>query len=237
MNRLPFIFLLLIATGLSVYLRKLTLPAALTGAVVAIVIYTGAGWTGIAMMALFFILGTAATSCQLKAKQASGIAEIGNGKRKVSQVLANAGVAAIAGALIQLLPHYTILLRLMLAAAFSSASSDTLSSELGNVYGKRFYNILSWKPDHRGRDGVVSLEGTAAGLAGSVLIAIVYVIGYGSDAGSFAMIVLAGTIGNLSDSVMGASWERKQYLHNDAVNFLNTLIAALCALLLYELVN
>jgi uncharacterized membrane protein len=50
---------------------------------------------------------------------------------------------------------------------------------------------------------------------------------------NFAWIVVAGTAGNLADSYLGATLERKQLLSNDAVNFLNTAIAALIAYLLY----
>ena len=40
-------------------------------------------------------------------------------------------------------------------------------------------------------------------------------------------IVLAGTAGNLADSLLGALFERGGILNNNAVNFLNTLTAAL----------
>jgi uncharacterized membrane protein len=46
-------------------------------------------------------------------------------------------------------------------------------------------------------------------------------------------IIIAGTAGNLSDSVLGALLERKNIIGNNAVNFLNTFIAALVALLFY----
>jgi uncharacterized membrane protein len=46
-------------------------------------------------------------------------------------------------------------------------------------------------------------------------------------------IIAAGTAGNLSDSVMGALLERRGVIGNNAVNFLNTLIAALVMLLFY----
>ena len=42
--------------------RKLTVPAALTGTLLGWVIYAGGGLTGLAMMTIFFVLGTAATS-------------------------------------------------------------------------------------------------------------------------------------------------------------------------------
>jgi uncharacterized membrane protein len=48
-------------------------------------------------------------------------------------------------------------------------------------------------------------------------------------------IIVAGTIGNLADSILGASLERKGFIKNDVVNFLNTLFAAIASLMLYYL--
>lgn len=228
------LLILIIITGIiySVAARKLTFAAALTGGVVAYSVFIGAGFTGIAMMTTFFILGSAATSFQQNKKQAFTIAEERKSGRTTGQVLANAGVGGIAGLLVLLYPQLTHLLALMMAASFASATADTLSSELGTVYGKRFYNIISLKPDQGGLDGVISLEGTLTGIAGSCVIAVIYAIGFGWDL-NLIWIVVAGTIGNLSDSVMGSLLERKHYIGNNTVNFLNTLIAALVMLLFY----
>jgi uncharacterized membrane protein len=47
------------------------------------------------------------------------------------------------------------------------------------------------------------------------------------------VIVFAGVMGNLADSVLGAALERRHYIGNDTVNFLNTLFAALVAGIFY----
>ncbi|WP_419698694.1 DUF92 domain-containing protein [Mucilaginibacter sp. NFX135] len=226
------VLILIAGVVYSVSTRKLTPLAAFTGAVVACLVFAGAGYTGVTMMTSFFILGSAATSWQKHQKQSFANPEEHQGGRSATQVLANAGVGAIAGLLVLVFPVYTSLWIWMMAAGFASATADTLSSELGTVYGRRFFNIITLKPDQRGFDGVISLEGTLIGVAGSCVIALVYAIGFGWSS-SLIWIVIAGTIGNLTDSVLGALLERRGYLSNNAVNFLNTLIAALTVLLIY----
>jgi uncharacterized protein (TIGR00297 family) len=218
----------------SIWARKLTVMAALTGAVIGMALFYGTGLTGLFLMGTFFVLGTVATSWKRRTKEVWDIAEENKGRRKTSQVLANAGLAGLAAVLVKVIPQYDKLFLLIIAACFSSATADTLSSELGSVYGKRFYNILSFKKDKRGLDGVVSWEGILIGIVGSAVIAAVYSFGFGWDI-YFLWIVAAGTVGNLSDSVLGATLERRRVLHNDAVNFLNTLIAALVVVMFYSL--
>jgi uncharacterized membrane protein len=241
--------ILILAAGVVFSLRwkKLTLSAAIAGAAIGWLIYAGAGFTGLSMMTAFFILGTAATSWKKNEKRLQPgtpsdwpdapsdrpvALPPGSGyqaTRHAGQVIANAGVAAITGLLMAWFPQENPLLKVMMAASFAAAAADTLSSELGMVYGRRFYNILTGKPDQKGLDGVISVEGLLFGLAGSVIIAILYAAGTNSWNNHFFIILLAGTIGNLTDSLLGATLERRQLLSNDAVNFLNTLAAALAA--------
>ena len=209
----------------SILAKKLTVAAAFTGAVIAITIFIAAGYSGLAMMTTFFILGSAATSWQRHKKQSLIKGEETGTGRNMLQVLANAGAAGIVGIGVIVYPQHSVLLLPVMAAAFASAAADTLSSELGMVYGRRFFNVISFKPDACGRDGVVSLEGTVIGILGSAIIAVIYAIGWGWGI-SFLFIVIAGTIGNITDSVLGALLERKGIIGNDAVNFLNTMVAA-----------
>jgi uncharacterized membrane protein len=61
-NYLIVIFILSIAAIASVKTQKLTFGGGLTGWVCAVLVFIGAGYTGVAMMAAFFIFATVATS-------------------------------------------------------------------------------------------------------------------------------------------------------------------------------
>lgn len=195
---------LLVGMFISVKARKLNVTGALTGGVLGFAVFLGAGLPGLVMLGTFFIVGSVATSWKLTDKITAGLAESNKGRRTASQVLANAGVAGLVGLLAWLYPTHADLFQLMLAASFASATADTCASELGNVYGRHFYNILTWRSDTRGLDGVVSLEGTLLGFLGSCLIGGIYALGWGWG-WSVIWILLAGTIGNLVDSILGGS--------------------------------
>jgi uncharacterized protein (TIGR00297 family) len=207
---------------------KLTAGAVWTGGALGLLIYQGSCFGGLALLALFFGLGTAASSWRVADKRRLGLAEENRGRRTAGQVVANAGVAGLLGLLAWQWPPAAPLARLMLAGSFAAATADTLASELGNVYGRRYYNILTLKPDTRGLNGVVSLEGTALGLAGTAVLAAAYCLGAGWGP-AFGWLLVAGTAGNLTDSALGATLERRGWLGNNAVNFLNTLTGALVA--------
>lgn len=230
-NAIVFILLCTAAVA-TVVLKKLDAKAAVAAVVIGFMVWLGEGYTGIAMLATFFIAGTLATSWKMRTKQQTGLAEQHRGQRTAAQVIANGGVAALLSLLSFMLREQQPLLLLMVASSLSSAIADTLSSELGNVYGKKFYNIMNFKKDLRGLNGVISFEGTLIGIAGSILIALVYTVQAGFTV-DFLWIVIAGTVGNLTDSVLGATLERKHILNNDAVNFLNTITGAAAGLLLY----
>lgn len=253
--------ILLTGAAASFLLKKLTLTAAITGGLLGWLIYAGGGYTGLLSIAAFFIVGTAATSWKKKEKLSIRANAGHQSTRTAGQVIANAGVTALAGALALLFPPWKDLLQIMMAGSMSAAMADTLSSELGMVYGRRFYHILTGKPDEKGQDGVVSIEGLLIGIAGSAIIALIYILGHRYVPGHpyvlghpyipghptphsyprytplhpFLVIILAGTFGNLADSLLGALFERQGRLSNNGVNFINTLTGALAAGLLAQI--
>ncbi|GAA3951098.1 DUF92 domain-containing protein [Hymenobacter algoricola] len=224
------LIVLLLGLGMAYSARagKLTTAGVWTGGVLGLLIFLGSGFAGVGLLGLFFGLGSAASAWQVADKRRLGLAEANKGRRTAGQVLANAGVAGVLGLAGWYWPAQASLAQLMLAGSFAAATADTLSSELGNIYGRRYYNMVTWRPDVRGQNGVVSVEGTLLGLAGSALVAGAYCVAFGWGP-AFGWLLVAGTAGNLADSLIGATLERRHYVTNNVVNLLNTLVGALTA--------
>ena len=228
---LPLIIAGLVA--ISIFSGKIDLPGGLVGGLMTCLLFLGAGWLGVLLIAAFFVMGTLASLWKLRKKEAMSIAEAHNVRRGWRNVVANSGVAGLLAAGAWLEPAYADTGCLLISACFAAALSDTWSSELGNVHGTKFYHVLTGKKDLRGQDGVVSVEGSLAGVAGSGVMAILYGLFYGFSYAT-GVVLVAGIVGNLVDSVLGATLERKGKLGNHAVNFLNTVAAALIAYFLVK---
>jgi len=225
--------LLTVTIALTILGRKLTPAAAITGALLSIVIFSGTGFPGVILLGAFFLIGILVTSWRSAEKVALHLSGENEGKRNMWQVLANGGVAGICGALAALYPAYRDLLLVTLASSLSAAAADTTSSELGSLLGKKFYHIVTLRPDKRGENGVVSVEGFLSGVVSSGIIGFVFVILTGWNLKVFLIIIIAGTCGNIMDSLAGATLERRRILNNDAVNFLNTMTAGLVSLAIW----
>ncbi len=223
--------LVIFFTLLSYATKRIDASGAITGGFLTACMLLGAGIWGLIILGAFFTLGSLASVWKMKLKQQLGLAEPNKAKRSAVHAFSNGGVAALCGLLAWLFPAHAALFQTMLAASMASAMADTLASELGNVYGSSYVNILTFRPEPRGLDGVVSWEGTLLGAAGSVFIACIYGFGFGWNF-SVIIVALAGIAGNWFDSVLGATLQRKGYLNNHAVNFANTLFAALFAFIL-----
>ena len=226
--------IIILAAILSYALKKIDFYGAFTGAILAMIIWFGGRLDSLFSLFLFFIFGSFATSWKKDLKSQYKLVQENDAKRGISNVLANAGIAGILSIVALIKPDYQNLIILMIIAGFATACSDTLSSELGNVYGKKFFNILTLKPSTRGLDGTISIPGLWFGIIGSLLIAL-GTFPFHNDYKRMLIITVSGFSGNILDSVLGATLQQNGYINNHQVNFLATLFGSLFCLLLFIL--
>ncbi|NEP45977.1 MAG: DUF92 domain-containing protein, partial [Okeania sp. SIO2H7] len=118
-------------------------------------------------------------------------------------------------------------------ASFATKLSDTCASEVGKAYGKKTFLITTLQPVPRGTEGAVSLEGTLAGVLGSLAIALVAWAVSLIDLTGIAFCVTAAFVGTNIESVIGATLQSEvEWLTNEMVNIMNTAIGAIAAILL-----
>src|SRR5206468_3303299 len=97
---------------ISVKTHKLTVLASLAGLMVGLLIFAGAGYTGMFMLGGFFILATIATTWKKTAKQQLKPQQAHLVKRDAGQVLANGGLAGAMGLLTVIFPSQATLFSL-----------------------------------------------------------------------------------------------------------------------------
>ncbi len=223
-------------------LRAATPAAAATGAVITASLMFSTfdrpyePWhTALIPVLAVSLLAFAATRAGRRIKERLGTAEPRRG-RSAAQVAANLGMASLVASepariwlsdsrWLPLPAHSGTLMPAMVLAALAEAAADTVSSEIGQVLGGRPRMITTLRSMQPGTDGAVSVAGTLAGVLAAAIVA-----GVGSWAlrGGWSLFILSGAgavFGLISDSLLGATLERKGWLNNDAVNFLSTASA------------
>ncbi len=215
--------------------KKLLTPWGYINAwLLGVLVWGTLGWQGYAVVMFYFLVGSAVTKIGMAEKEAAGIAEKRSGMRGPENVWGSALTATIC-ALITIFVDSTIkeILILGYVASFATKLSDTTASEVGKAYGKSTFLITSFKSVPRGTEGAISLEGTIAGLIASIAIAIVgYLVGMINPIGVIYCILSAFVATNI-ESLIGATLQEKwQFLTNELVNFINTTIGAIIAMLI-----
>jgi uncharacterized protein (TIGR00297 family) len=198
----------------------------IAGFLVGVLTFTFGSWRGFLVLITFFVLGSATTRFGLRRKQGLGIAQEKQGARSARHALANCGVAVYLAFLVAAAASPDVF-RLAFVCAYATAAFDTVSSELGRVYGGRPVLVTTLRRVPAGTNGAVSWLGTFAGIAASAVVCGV-AVATGFLGGRLAGVVLAAAfIGSTADSVLGATLESRGLIDNEAVNFSNTLVGSL----------
>lgn len=219
------------ALGLLAFPTKLLTEAGLVNAwLLGVLVWGVLGWRGYLIMLVYFACGTLATRLGFARKAERGIAEGRGGRRGPENVWGSAAVAALCALGFLVLPHPFWLLGY--TASLATKLSDTTASEVGKAYGKRTFLVTTLRPVPAGTEGAISLEGTLAGIAGSLVLATVgWAVGFVSPLG-LIWCTIAAFVATTSESFIGATLQQRGLLTNEMTNVINTAIGATVAALL-----
>ena len=229
---LPIAFVLNAAVAFAGWkARTVSGPGAVVGAVIGFLIYSGGGAGAWLLLFVTFLVAAGSSRIGLKRKQVLGIAEEREGRRGPGNALANCGLAAIAAVLAVTTP-YTPAALFVMTVALVAGGSDTVASEIGKALGGRTYLITRWTRVPPGRPGAVSFEGTGAGIVAALALGALGVVLGLIPASHLGAAVIGATVGSFVESALAATFEATGTLNNDVLNFLNTLAAAVAALVI-----
>ena len=187
-------------------MKWLTAAGAAAALAVGSATVVGVGWRGLLLLLAFLVSGSLLTR--------------GGGRRNARQVLANGGVAAVA-ALLGSWPAF--------AGAVAAAAADTWATEIGAHSPTPPRLITTGARVPPGADGGVTLLGTGGGVLGAAVMgALTWLLAPPRPGGLAVVVAVAGVLGMLIDSVLGATLQgpEDKWLDNDGVNLAMTLAGA-----------
>ncbi len=211
------------------FARTVTVAGAITGAAIGTAVYLGTGWPGWALLFSSFCVATLATFAGFRRKALAGIAEERGGRRGPGNAIANTGIAAWAALLCLGVPQPAFA-KLAMVAALVTSASDSVASEVGKAWGKTTWLLVGLRRVRPGTSGAVSLEGTVAGIAAALLLAIVAVALGLMPARWVGPVVLAATVASFIEGALGATLEARGTLNNDALNLINSALGVALAM-------
>ena len=138
--------------------------------------------------------------------------------RNASQVIGNGGVAALIAVAAALTPAHMLPTTrdwfLLYVASLAFANADTWATEIGSKLSRSARRISDWARVTSGTSGAVSLPGSLAALAGSLVVAAsaaavwptaAFALQWPMDWAEALAVTWAGFVGSLVDSLLGAT--------------------------------
>jgi len=237
-ERIAVALFLTVAFGaLSFVVGSSSIPGLLTGIFLGLlaVVLGGYGW--FVVLITFFGVGSLATKYRYEEKESRGVAEENEGARGSGNVLGNSAAALVALLLFASadhLPWAASVFAYAYAGSVATALADTLSSEVGGLYGPPRL-VTTWEAVEPGTDGAVTWQGEVAGVVGAAVIAALAYAFLPVTLAGAGLVVLGGIAGMTTDSLVGATLEGGA-LGNQSVNFVATatggIVTAVCVILL-----
>ncbi|MDZ4256176.1 MAG: DUF92 domain-containing protein, partial [archaeon] len=194
---------LLVVIALVIHKRLLDLPGIFIGGIVALFVAERGGLGAFFAIILFFLVGESVTRfVRGKYRQKE------HGTRSTVNIIGNVGPALLA-LIINPVPF-----SVGYFASLASAFADTLSSEIGGMSKDPPLLITTLKPVTPGTDGGITVLGLVAAAAGGIIFGILgYVLT--QDVFWLAALTLAGIMGSVLDSLIGATLQKEGYADNN----------------------
>lgn len=193
--------------------KSLSISGSITACLLGGLIFSLGGWSWASLLLLFFL--SSSFLSRLFAGKKKPLAEKfeKGSQRDWAQVLANGGLGGLLVSISYFLPDNALPF-IAYAGALATVNADTWATELGVLSATKPRLITTGKQVSRGTSGGISLVGTAASLAGAIVIAGAAAYFDEHPLGALRVILLVtvgGFSGALLDSLLGATVQAIYY--------------------------
>ncbi|MBN2325705.1 MAG: DUF92 domain-containing protein [Candidatus Omnitrophica bacterium] len=202
------------------------------GLVIGTIILAMGGWELYVLLWLFFILASLATRLGYHIKVRMGVAQEEGGRRGSKHAVANCLMAALAIVAIGSTDGMDMIMAVFFCGALAAALGDTLSSELGQLFGRSPFMPTTFRKVPAGTVGAISIEGTLYGMMGVILFAAVAYFLEAISGNLAPAVMIGGWIGFYAESFIAAYWmDEGVEINNEWMNLLNTFIGGSMAII------
>lgn len=222
--------MLLVLTGFSgallismvvFHLKALNKSGTIAATIIGTIIFGLGGWHW-AIILLGFFISSSLLSKLLRKRKASLSDKFSKGSRRdAGQVLANGSIGALLVVFHYIYPNHFWVWPAFLGS-FAAVNADTWATELGVLSKKNPRLITSGKVVEQGTSGGITLLGTLSALGGASFIALIGVLIWpvkevaiisSANLARFLLIALAGLLGSMVDSWLGATVQAIYHCH------------------------
>ncbi|MEX2415619.1 MAG: DUF92 domain-containing protein [Paenibacillaceae bacterium] len=209
-----------IIAGIAYRLHSLSLSGAIAAIGVGTILYMSGSIAWFGTLIVFFITSSSLSRWRKRDKQQTDTIYEKGSRRDAGQVLANGGLAALLSIGYIVLPHEAWWYAFM--GVMGTVTADTWATEIGSLSRLEPRSILNLKQVPRGTSGGVSLIGSlaaaiGAGVIGGAAVGFVILdehvfhsastgdIRLVADTNVIWIVLLAGFLGAMIDSILGAT--------------------------------